>query len=88
MHSNVIATHLGYTTYSSFLVSCSLKFVFLWPLFPTAMDVMNMMIMPHQVMTGVFCNSAIKAAESDHEMVVQSLVQTRQESLGYRRSGW
>ena len=28
---------------------------------------------------GVFCNSAIKAAESDHEMVVQSLVQTRQE---------
>lgn len=31
------------------------------------------------VMTGVFCNSAIKAAESDHEMVVQSLVQTRQE---------
>ena len=29
--------------------------------------------------TGVFCNSAIKAAESDHEMVVQSLVQTRQE---------
>ncbi|CAE7775578.1 Scn11a [Symbiodinium sp. CCMP2456] len=32
-------------------------------------------------MTGVFCNSAIKAAESDHEMVVQSLVQTRQEKL-------
>eukprot|EP00435_Cladocopium_sp_Y103_P059700 s1541_g21.t1 len=31
------------------------------------------------VMTGVFCNSAIKAAESDHEMVVQTLVQTRQE---------
>mmetsp|Transcript_22824 Transcript_22824/g.52850 ORF Transcript_22824/g.52850 Transcript_22824/m.52850 type:complete len:570 (-) Transcript_22824:77-1786(-) len=31
------------------------------------------------VLTGVFCNSAIKAAESDHEMVVQSLVQTRQE---------
>lgn len=30
-------------------------------------------------MTGVFCNSAIKAAESDHEMVVQTLVQTRQE---------
>ncbi|CAJ1448643.1 unnamed protein product [Effrenium voratum] len=29
--------------------------------------------------TGVFCNSAIKAAESDHEMVVQSLVQTRME---------
>lgn len=28
---------------------------------------------------GVFCNSAIKAAESDHEMVVQTLVQTRQE---------
>jgi len=31
------------------------------------------------VMTGFFCSSAIKAAESDHEMVVQSLVQTRQE---------
>lgn len=30
-------------------------------------------------MTGFFCSSAIKAAESDHEMVVQSLVQTRQE---------
>eukprot|EP00438_Fugacium_kawagutii_P028218 Skav200387 [mRNA] locus=scaffold2518:434805:443210:- [translate_table: standard] len=28
---------------------------------------------------GVFCNSAIKAAESDHELVVQSLLQTRQE---------
>lgn len=27
----------------------------------------------------MFCNSAIKAAESDHEMVVQTLVQTRQE---------
>ena len=36
---------------------------------------------PHTspVPRGVFCNSAIKAAESDHEMVVQSLVQTRQE---------
>ena len=32
-----------------------------------------------EVMTGFFCSSAIKAAESDHEMVVQSLVQTRQE---------
>ncbi|CAE7775543.1 Scn11a [Symbiodinium sp. CCMP2456] len=31
------------------------------------------------VMTGVFCNSAIKAAESDHDLAVQSLVQTRKE---------
>jgi len=30
-------------------------------------------------MTGVFCNSAIKAAEKDHEMVVQSLLQNRQD---------
>ena len=32
-----------------------------------------------EVMTGVFCNSAIKAAESDHDLAVQSLVQTRKE---------
>ncbi|CAE7670084.1 Scn11a [Symbiodinium pilosum] len=31
------------------------------------------------VMTGVFCNSAIKAAERDHEMLVMSLVQSRRE---------
>ncbi|CAJ1405245.1 unnamed protein product [Effrenium voratum] len=31
------------------------------------------------VMTGVFCNSAIKAAERDHDMVVQSLLQNQQE---------
>jgi len=31
------------------------------------------------VMTGVFCNSAIKAAERDHEMLVMSLVQSRLE---------
>ena len=30
-------------------------------------------------MTGVFCNSAIKAAENDHDLAVQSLVQTRKE---------
>lgn len=30
-------------------------------------------------MTGVFCNSAIKAAERDHEMQIMSLVQTRRE---------
>ncbi|CAE7670060.1 Scn11a [Symbiodinium pilosum] len=31
------------------------------------------------VMTGVFCNSAIKAAERDHDMVLQSMMQTRKE---------
>lgn len=31
------------------------------------------------VMTGVFCNSAIKAAERDHEMVIHSLLQSRKE---------
>ncbi|CAK9079418.1 unnamed protein product [Durusdinium trenchii] len=31
------------------------------------------------VMTGVFCNSAIKAAERDHEMQILSLVQTRRD---------
>ncbi|OLP96190.1 Sodium channel protein [Symbiodinium microadriaticum] len=31
------------------------------------------------VMTGVFCNSAIKAAERDHETVVQSLMQNRED---------
>jgi len=31
------------------------------------------------VMTGVFCNSAIKAAERDHEMQVWALMQTRRE---------
>lgn len=31
------------------------------------------------VITGVFCNSAIKAAERDHDMVVQALLQNRQE---------
>ena len=30
-------------------------------------------------MTGVFCNSAIKAAENDHDLAVQSLVQMRKE---------
>ena len=30
-------------------------------------------------MTGVFCNSAIKAAERDHEMVIHSLLQSRKE---------
>ncbi|CAE7935355.1 Cacna1f [Symbiodinium sp. KB8] len=34
------------------------------------------------VMTGVFCNSAIKAAERDHEMLVMSLVQSRRELKG------
>ncbi|CAE7775554.1 CAC [Symbiodinium sp. CCMP2456] len=34
------------------------------------------------VMTGVFCNSAIKAAERDHEMLVMSLVQSRIELKG------
>ncbi|CAK9059131.1 Sodium channel protein [Durusdinium trenchii] len=29
------------------------------------------------VLTGVFCNSAIKAAESDHEMVIQSLIYSK-----------
>ena len=36
-------------------------------------------MMVRQVMTGVFCNSAIKAAENDHDLAVQSLVQTRKE---------
>ncbi|CAE7177711.1 Cacna1e [Symbiodinium necroappetens] len=31
------------------------------------------------VMTGVFCNSAIKAAENDHELAVQASVQMRKE---------
>lgn len=31
------------------------------------------------VMTGTFCNAAIKAAERDHDMLVLSLMQTRQE---------
>ncbi|CAJ1382564.1 unnamed protein product [Effrenium voratum] len=31
------------------------------------------------VMTGVFCNAAIKAAENDHELRVLSLLQTRKE---------
>mmetsp|Transcript_42101 Transcript_42101/g.94235 ORF Transcript_42101/g.94235 Transcript_42101/m.94235 type:complete len:170 (+) Transcript_42101:20-529(+) len=30
-------------------------------------------------MTGVFCNSAIKAAESDHDLAVQSHLQTRKD---------
>ena len=32
-----------------------------------------------EVMTGVFCNSAIKAAENDHELAVQASVQMRKE---------
>ena len=36
-------------------------------------------MMLRQVMTGVFCNSAIKAAENDHDLAVQSLVQMRKE---------
>ena len=32
-----------------------------------------------KVMTGVFCNSAIKAAERDHEMVIHSLLKSRKE---------
>eukprot|EP00913_Durusdinium_trenchii_P012221 g11476.t3 len=31
------------------------------------------------VMTGVFCNSAIKAAERDHDTVVQTMLQTKKE---------
>lgn len=31
------------------------------------------------VMTGVFCNSAIRAAERDHDTVVQNIVQTRKD---------
>lgn len=31
------------------------------------------------VMTGVFCDSAIKAAERDHEMVIHSLLQTKKD---------
>lgn len=31
------------------------------------------------VMTGVFCHSAIKAAERDHEMVIHSLLQTKKD---------
>ena len=38
-----------------------------------------------QVMTGVFCNSAIKAAERDHDMVLQSMMQTRKE---YQDAPW
>ncbi|CAJ1413383.1 unnamed protein product, partial [Effrenium voratum] len=30
-------------------------------------------------MTGVFCHSAIKAAERDHEMVIQSLLQNKKD---------
>jgi len=49
------------------------------------------------VMTGTFCNAAIKAAERDHDMLVLSLVQSRQElreqvanlfhKIDYRGSG-
>eukprot|EP00913_Durusdinium_trenchii_P014094 g13228.t1 len=38
------------------------------------------------VITGVFCNSAIKAAERDHDMVVQALLQNRQEQIGADRA--
>lgn len=31
----------------------------------------------HSINPGVFCNSAIKAAETDHDTVVQSILQTR-----------
>ena len=37
------------------------------------------LVSENQVMTGVFCNSAIKAAERDHEMVIHSLLQSRKE---------
>ena len=37
--------------------------------------------------TGVFCNSAIKAAEKDHELVVQSLLQHRQDAPKPRVQG-